>query len=84
MKDIEIQEKIIKKVSELLNIDVSDIKPASLIVKDLGADSLDVVELVMDLEDTFGIEILDSEIEKFGDDVTIKNLVNLVQSKVKD
>jgi len=84
MKIDEIEKKIIKMVGELLNIEVPDIRLTALIVKDLGADSLDVVELVMDLEDTFGIEILDSEIEKFGDDVTIKNLVNLVQSKVKD
>ena len=84
MKIDEIEKKIIKMVGELLNIEVPDIRLTALIVKDLGADSLDVVELVMDLEDTFGIEILDFEIEKFGDDVTIKNLVNLVQSKVKD
>ena len=84
MKAIEIEEKIIEMVGELLNIKVSEIKTTSLVVKDLGADSLDVVELVMDLEDTFGIEILDSEIKNFGDDGTIKDLVKLVQSKVKE
>ena len=84
MKVIEIEKKIIEMAGKLLNIEVSEIKTTSLVVKDLGADSLDVVELVMDLEDTFGIEILDSEIKNFGDDGTIKDLVKLVQSKVKE
>jgi acyl carrier protein len=83
MKVIEIEKKIIEMAGKLLNIEVSEIKTTSLVVKDLGADSLDIIELVMDLEGTFGIDIPDSDIDKFEDDITIKHLVDLVESKMK-
>jgi len=81
MKDIEIQEKIIKIVERILYID--SVKTNSLLMKDLGADSLDIVELIMDIEETFEVEIPDSEAKDFGDDITIEDLVKLVQTKLK-
>ena len=50
-------------VAEQLGIDVAEITPSASILDDLGADSLDVVELVMSLEDTFDIDVPDEEVE---------------------
>ncbi|GAA7422053.1 acyl carrier protein [Helicobacter pylori] len=51
-------------IAEQLNVDVAQVTPEAEFVKDLGADSLDVVELIMALEEKFGIEIPDEQAEK--------------------
>ncbi|WRC04010.1 acyl carrier protein [Helicobacter pylori] len=51
-------------ISEQLGIDVSQVTPEAKFVKDLGVDSLDIVELIMALEERFGIEIPDEQAEK--------------------
>ena len=65
---------ILEKIQELLasqlNIDKSKIKSDSLVVEDLGADSLDMVEMLMTLEEEFGISIPDEDamnLKKVGD-----------------
>ncbi|MCQ2677202.1 acyl carrier protein [Helicobacter pylori] len=50
--------------AEQLEIDVSQVTPEAKFVKDLGVDSLDIVELIMALEERFGIEIYDEQAEK--------------------
>ncbi|MDQ7010281.1 MAG: acyl carrier protein, partial [Mariprofundaceae bacterium] len=60
----EIEAKVIKIVADQLNVDESEINPDSSFVDDLGADSLDTVELVMAFEEEFGIEIPDDDAEK--------------------
>lgn len=75
-KTKEIEEKIKKIISEQLNIDVADIEPESTFIEDLGADSLDTVELVMAFEDEFGIEIPDEEAEKIK---TVKDVFEQIK-----
>ncbi len=57
-------DKIKKIIAEQLGVDESEITPESHFIDDLGADSLDTVELVMALEEEFGIEIPDEDAEK--------------------
>lgn len=59
-----IEEKVIGIVSEQLNIPKEDIKLSSDFVAELKADSLDLVELVMEFEDEFGVQIPESDQEK--------------------
>ena len=59
-----IEERVKKIVAEQLGVKLEDVKTASSFVDDLGADSLDTVELVMALEEEFGCEIPDEEAEK--------------------
>ena len=73
------QEKIIKLVAEKLNKKVEDIKLNSRLVEDLGADSLDVVELIMTFEDEFGVSLPDEEVEKMK---TIKDVITYIE-KIK-
>ena len=70
-------EEVVKALSELLNIPQDKIKPEHDIVKDLGADSLDVVELLMTLEDNTGKSIPE---DKVSDLKTVKDVVDLLQS----
>lgn len=64
-------------VVEQLNVSADEVKPESKFVEDLGADSLDVVELVMALEEKFDIEIPDDQAEKIQ---TVQNAVDFIES----
>lgn len=70
-------EKVQAMLAEQLDIDADKITLQSEVVKDLGADSLDVVELLMQLEEEFGVTLPDSEIENIK---TVQDIVNLLQS----
>jgi len=58
------REKVVDIISNQLGIEKADVTPEASVVDDLGADSLDVVELVMALEEEFNLEIPDEEAEK--------------------
>ncbi|MRJ07252.1 MAG: acyl carrier protein [Epsilonproteobacteria bacterium] len=76
----EIFEEVKKIIKEQLNISEEEIKPESKFVEDLGADSLDIVELMMSLEEKFQIEIPDSEAEKMQ---TVQDVVNYIKEHLK-
>jgi acyl carrier protein len=59
-----VEERVVNIVAEQLGVDKDKIKPESNFVNDLGADSLDTVELVMELEEEFDINIADDQAEK--------------------
>jgi acyl carrier protein len=63
-----------------LGVDAADVTPASSFVDDLGADSLDRVELIMALEETFGMEIPDEDAEKIS---TVQDAVDYIQKNAK-
>ncbi|AJC93627.1 acyl carrier protein [Campylobacter insulaenigrae] len=67
-------------VVEQLSVDEDTVKMESKIIEDLGADSLDVVELVMALEEKFDVEIPDSDAEKL---VKIEDVVNYIDNLQK-
>ena len=57
-------ERVTKVIVDRLGVEESEVKPEASFTDDLGADSLDVVELVMELEDEFDMEISDEDAEK--------------------
>jgi acyl carrier protein len=59
----ELEGRIRTLVADQLGVDIGEVTPDASILDDLGADSLDVVELVMSLEDAFDIEVEDEEVE---------------------
>ena len=75
-----VEEKVKQLIVEQLQVDESEVTPTAHFVDDLGADSLDIVELVMTFEEAFEIEIPDEEAEKI---TTVKDAIDYIQSHVK-
>lgn len=73
-------EKIKKLVASQLNISIEKIKDESRLVEDLGADSLDIVEMLMTLEEEFGVSIPDEDTANMA---TIKQIAEVVEKKIK-
>jgi acyl carrier protein len=61
----EIQEKVVKIIVDKLGVKESEVTPEATFTGDLGADSLDTVELVMEFEKAFGVQVEDEAAEKF-------------------
>lgn len=70
-----VEEKVKKVVAEKLSVEPEEVVPEASFVDDLGADSLDLVELIMAMEEAFDIEISDEEAEKLQ---TVKDAVDYI------
>lgn len=75
-----VEEKVRQIIVDQLGVEPDDVTPAASFVDDLGADSLDRVELIMALEETFGVEIPDEDAEKIS---TVKDAVDYIQKNAK-
>ena len=73
-------EKVQAMLADALNLPLSKVTPDAKIVEDLGADSLDVVDLLMSIEDEFEIEVPDEEIENIK---TVDQLVKYIEANMK-
>ena len=76
-----IEEQVKNIVVEQLGVSVNEVVPEASFVDDLGADSLDLVELVMVLEEEFGKEIPDEEAEKIQ---TVKDAINFIKNNMSE
>ena len=73
----EIQEKVVKIIVVKLGVKESEVTPEATFTGDLGADSLDTVELVMEFEKAFGIQVADEDAEKFQ---TVGDVINYIEA----
>ncbi|HSI66950.1 MAG TPA: acyl carrier protein [Planococcus sp. (in: firmicutes)] len=71
-------ERVTKVIVDRLGVEESEVKPEASFTGDLGADSLDVVELVMELEDEFDMEISDEDAESMS---TVGDAVTYIEKK---
>ncbi len=71
-----VEERVKQIIVEQLGVDEGEVTPTASFVDDLGADSLDTVELVMALEEAFGIEIPDEDAEKIA---TVQDAINYIE-----
>ena len=69
-------EKVSKMLAEQLKIEESKITPEAEVVKDLGADSLDIVELMMALEDEYGVTLPEGKVESVK---TVQDIVDMLE-----
>lgn len=74
-----VEEKVKEIISKQLGLNVSEVTPDASFVEDLGADSLDTVELVMAFEEAFNIEIPDEDAEKIQ---KVKDAIEYIKNKV--
>jgi acyl carrier protein len=72
-----VEDKVKQIIVEQLGVDESEVTPTASFIDDLGADSLDTVELVMALEEGFGMEIPDEDAEKIS---TVKDAISYIES----
>ncbi len=73
-----VEEKVKEIIAKQLGVNAAEVTPEASFVEDLGADSLDTVELVMAFEETFNIEIPDEDAEKI---VKVKDAVEYIKNK---
>ena len=72
-----LEDKVKKVIAEKLSVDLVEVVPEASFVDDLGADSLDLVELIMSMEEEFDIEISDEDAEKLA---TVKDAIDFINA----
>lgn len=75
-----VEERVKDIIVDLLRVEPEQVKPEAQFVNDLGADSLDIVELIMALEDKFGVDIPDDQAEKIK---TVGEAIEHIKAKIK-
>lgn len=73
-------EKLQQIIAEVLNVDASEVMPGTTFTEDLGADSLDLYQIILGVEDAFDIEIPQEEAENI---VTVADAIDLIQRVVE-
>ena len=76
----EIESKVVAIIVDKLGVDEADVKPEASFTNDLGADSLDTVELIMEIEKEFGVNIPDDQAEKIA---TVGDAISYIEASQK-
>ena len=76
----EIEERVTAIIVDKLGVNASEVKPEATFAQDLGADSLDTVELIMEFEKEFGIQIPDDQAEKIS---TVGDAIAYIEANAK-
>ena len=79
MEKVQIEEKVIDIISNKLGLPKEEVTPAASFTMDLGADSLDTVELIMDFEKEFGLKISDEDAMNIK---TVSDAVSYIESRL--
>ncbi len=77
MSDQEMKDKVTQIIVQQLGVEADKVTPDSTFIDDLGADSLDIVELIMAFEEEFGIDIPDEDAEKI---TAVKNVLEYIKA----
>jgi len=75
---MKLEDKVIEIIMEHLDVTREECVPEASFIDDLGADSLDLVELIMEMEENFELQITDEELEKIR---TVKDVIDFLRSK---
>ncbi len=75
-----ILERVRQLISESMDIDIEDVQPDSDIIKDIGADSLDIVDMLLIVEEEWGIVVDDDDMRKF---TTVQSVVDYIEKNAK-
>ena len=80
MAEKSIEEKVKDIIVEQLGVNPEQVTPQASFIEDLGADSLDIVELVMAFEEEFGVEVPDEDVEKLQ---TVGDVIKYIEERAK-
>lgn len=73
-----LENKVREMIAKQLDLDIKEVSPEASFLEDLGADSLDVVELIMQMEEEFGLQIPDEDAEKIK---TVQDAIDYIKKK---